>query len=91
MNEEMIRKKIEEYNPDVVVSVHPTMNYIPCHSIRKISTKVKSELWDTFLHFFGCFCSSLKLSLHRGYSFLHSSYRVSMPEGSHLLNAHQAE
>ena len=44
MNEEMIREKIEEYNPDVVVSVHPTMNYIPLFSTRKISDKTGKEI-----------------------------------------------
>jgi 1,2-diacylglycerol 3-beta-galactosyltransferase len=40
MNEDMIREKMETYNPDVVVSVHPTMNYVPLFSIRKISKKL---------------------------------------------------
>ena len=44
MNEGMIREKIEEYNPDVVVSVHPTMNYIPLFSIRKIADKYNKEI-----------------------------------------------
>jgi 1,2-diacylglycerol 3-beta-galactosyltransferase len=44
MNEEMIREKIEEYNPDVVVSVHPTMNYVPLFSTRKISDKTGKEI-----------------------------------------------
>ncbi len=39
MNEEKIRQKMEEYDPDVIVSVHPTMNYVPLFSIRKISEK----------------------------------------------------
>ena len=44
MNEEMIREKIEEYNPDVVVSVHPTMNYIPLFSTRKVAEKYGKEI-----------------------------------------------
>jgi len=44
MNEEMIREKIEEHNPDVVVSVHPTMNYIPLFSLRKIAKKFDKEI-----------------------------------------------
>ena len=44
MNEEMIREKIEEYNPDVVVSVHPTMNYIPLFSTRRLAEKFDKEI-----------------------------------------------
>eukprot|EP00985_Skeletonema_marinoi_P035247 scaffold46035_cov204-Skeletonema_marinoi.AAC.4 len=44
MNEGMIREKIEQYNPDVVVSVHPTMNYIPLFSIRKVAEKFDKEI-----------------------------------------------
>jgi len=44
MNEEMIREKMEEYDPDVVVSVHPTMNYVPLFSIRSISEKVQRDI-----------------------------------------------
>lgn len=44
MNEDLIREKMEEYNPDVVVSVHPTMNYVPLFSIRKISEKIKRDI-----------------------------------------------
>jgi 1,2-diacylglycerol 3-beta-galactosyltransferase len=44
MNERMIREKMEEYDPDVVVSVHPTMNYIPLFSIRKIANKLEKEI-----------------------------------------------
>ncbi len=44
MNEKMIREKMEEYDPDVVVSVHPTMNYIPLFSIRKIAEKKEKEI-----------------------------------------------
>ncbi|KAL3781256.1 hypothetical protein HJC23_012806 [Cyclotella cryptica] len=39
MNEEKIFEKLEEYNPDVIVSVHPTMNYVPLFSARKLSEK----------------------------------------------------
>lgn len=48
MNEEMIREKMEEYDPDVVVSVHPTMNYVPLFSIRTISKKAQSEFSISF-------------------------------------------
>eukprot|EP00578_Thalassiosira_sp_NH16_P016896 CAMPEP_0181120700 /NCGR_PEP_ID=MMETSP1071-20121207/24307_1 /TAXON_ID=35127 /ORGANISM="Thalassiosira sp., Strain NH16" /LENGTH=644 /DNA_ID=CAMNT_0023205395 /DNA_START=213 /DNA_END=2147 /DNA_ORIENTATION=+ len=44
MNEELIRERMEEYDPDVVVSVHPTMNYIPLFSIRKISEKIGRDI-----------------------------------------------
>lgn len=37
MCEKKIRKRIASYNPDVVVSVHPTMNKAPMISVRKIS------------------------------------------------------
>jgi len=40
----MIREKMETYNPDVVVSVHPTMNYVPLFSIRKISDKLQRDI-----------------------------------------------
>lgn len=39
MNEEKIYEKLEEYNPDVIVSVHPTMNYVPLFCARKLSKK----------------------------------------------------
>jgi len=39
MCERRMRRRIEDYDPDVVVSVHPAMNYCPIHSIRKISEK----------------------------------------------------
>jgi 1,2-diacylglycerol 3-beta-galactosyltransferase len=32
-----IKQQLEEYDPDVVVSVHPTMNYLPEKIIREIS------------------------------------------------------
>eukprot|EP00584_Thalassiosira_punctigera_P008023 CAMPEP_0172542432 /NCGR_PEP_ID=MMETSP1067-20121228/13042_1 /TAXON_ID=265564 ORGANISM="Thalassiosira punctigera, Strain Tpunct2005C2" /NCGR_SAMPLE_ID=MMETSP1067 /ASSEMBLY_ACC=CAM_ASM_000444 /LENGTH=547 /DNA_ID=CAMNT_0013328673 /DNA_START=118 /DNA_END=1761 /DNA_ORIENTATION=- len=41
MNEEKIMEKMEKYNPDVVVSVHPCMNYLPLSATRKISTKLQ--------------------------------------------------
>lgn len=44
MNEELIREKMEMFDPDVVVSVHPTMNYVPLFSIRKISEKVGRDI-----------------------------------------------
>ena len=40
---------MEAYDPDVVVSVHPTMNYVPLFSIRKISEKVGRGEWLEFL------------------------------------------
>mmetsp|Transcript_17817 Transcript_17817/g.20307 ORF Transcript_17817/g.20307 Transcript_17817/m.20307 type:complete len:576 (-) Transcript_17817:348-2075(-) len=36
---EKIKKQLEEYDPDVVISVHPTMNYIPEKAIRNIAKK----------------------------------------------------
>ena len=46
MNEEMVREKIlEEYGDvDVVVSVHPTMNYVPLVSVRRISEMVGRDI-----------------------------------------------
>lgn len=44
MNEDLIREKMEEYDPDVVVSVHPTMNYVPLFAIRKISEKIGRDI-----------------------------------------------
>jgi len=35
--ERKIRKRIASYDPDVVVSVHPTMNAVPLTSVKKIS------------------------------------------------------
>ena len=35
--ERKIRKRIASYDPDVVVSVHPTMNAVPLMSVKKIS------------------------------------------------------
>lgn len=37
--ERRIRRRIKEYSPDVVVSVHPTMNNVPLIATRKISKK----------------------------------------------------
>jgi len=37
--ERRIRRRIREYNPDVVVSVHPTMNNVPLIATRKISKR----------------------------------------------------
>ena len=37
--ERRIRRRIREYNPDVVVSVHPTMNNVPLIATRKIGKK----------------------------------------------------
>uniref|UniRef100_A0A7S2GRS4 monogalactosyldiacylglycerol synthase n=1 Tax=Helicotheca tamesis TaxID=374047 RepID=A0A7S2GRS4_9STRA len=38
--ERKIRRRIESYRPDVVISVHPTMNNVPIRSTRKISKKL---------------------------------------------------
>ena len=35
--ERRIRKRIASYNPDVVVSVHPAMNYTPLRSLRNLA------------------------------------------------------
>jgi len=35
--EKRIRKRIASYQPDVVVSVHPAMNYTPLRSLRKLA------------------------------------------------------
>jgi 1,2-diacylglycerol 3-beta-galactosyltransferase len=34
-----VRSYIEKYDPDVVVSVHPTMNYLPVRATRKIARR----------------------------------------------------
>ena len=39
-----IRKRIEAFRPDVVVSVHPTMNNVPMISTRKISKKLGKKI-----------------------------------------------
>ncbi|KAL7549086.1 hypothetical protein ACHAWF_012359 [Thalassiosira exigua] len=44
MNEELIRQGMEKYDPDVVVSVHPTMNYVPLHSIRRIAKERNKDI-----------------------------------------------
>lgn len=44
MNEEKIFEKLEEYNPDVIVSVHPTMNYVPLFSTRKLAEKSGKDI-----------------------------------------------
>ena len=44
MNEEKIYAKLEEYDPDVIVSVHPTMNYVPLFSARKLAEKRGREI-----------------------------------------------
>jgi len=38
--ERRIRKTIESYNPDIVISVHPTMQHVPLISTRKIAKKL---------------------------------------------------
>jgi len=40
MCERKIRRRIESYKPDVVISVHPTMNNVPIKSTREISKKL---------------------------------------------------
>lgn len=37
--ERKIRRQMEEYDPDVIISVHPTMNTLPMRISRKISKK----------------------------------------------------
>ena len=37
--ERRIRRRIKQYNPDVVVSVHPTMNHVPLIATRKVAKK----------------------------------------------------
>lgn len=37
--ERKIRRTMEQYDADVVVSVHPAMNNVPMTSVRKISAK----------------------------------------------------
>jgi 1,2-diacylglycerol 3-beta-galactosyltransferase len=44
MNEDLIREKMETMDVDVVVSVHPTMNYVPLLAIRRISEKVGRDI-----------------------------------------------
>uniref|UniRef100_A0A7S4J4S4 monogalactosyldiacylglycerol synthase n=1 Tax=Odontella aurita TaxID=265563 RepID=A0A7S4J4S4_9STRA len=39
-----IRKTIESYDPDVVVSVHPTMNNVPMISTRKVAKKKGKDI-----------------------------------------------
>ena len=42
--ERKIRKRIESYNPDVVVSVHPAMNRAPLIATQKISKKLGKHI-----------------------------------------------
>jgi 1,2-diacylglycerol 3-beta-galactosyltransferase len=42
--ERRIRQRIASYQPDVVVSVHPTMNHAPLISTRKISAKLGKKI-----------------------------------------------
>lgn len=44
LSEKMIRKSIQEYNPDVVVSVHPLMTNIPVLSCQKIFEETQRYL-----------------------------------------------
>mmetsp|Transcript_49903 Transcript_49903/g.74156 ORF Transcript_49903/g.74156 Transcript_49903/m.74156 type:complete len:397 (+) Transcript_49903:291-1481(+) len=44
MCERSIRRSIKSYNPDVVVSVHPLMNYVPVVSCHKISAEMDKHL-----------------------------------------------
>jgi len=44
MNEDLIREKMETYDADVIVSVHPTMNYVPLASIRKIAKSTGKDV-----------------------------------------------
>ena len=42
--EKRIRKRIASYNPDVVVSVHPAMNYAPLVSLKKIGKETGKHI-----------------------------------------------
>jgi len=42
--ERKIRRRIASYDPDVVVSVHPTMNLCPAYSLGKLSTLVQRHI-----------------------------------------------
>jgi len=54
-SERKIRRRIELYNPDVVISVHPTMNYVPLKSTRKLSKKQSKYIpFYTVVTDFGC-------------------------------------
>lgn len=54
MNEDTIRDAMEKVDPDVVVSVHPTMNYVPLLAVRKISkTKGRDIPFFTVVTDFG--------------------------------------
>jgi 1,2-diacylglycerol 3-beta-galactosyltransferase len=44
MCERKIRRRIASYNPDVIVSVHPTMNNVPLASTHKIAKKVGKHI-----------------------------------------------
>jgi len=41
---EKIRKRIKSYNPDVVVSVHPAMNYTPIRAVQRISKELGKHI-----------------------------------------------
>ena len=43
-SEKRIRKRIKSYNPDVVVSVHPAMNYTPLISLPKIGKETGKRI-----------------------------------------------
>ena len=42
--EKRIRKRIASYNPDVVVSVHPAMNYTPLAALKKIGKETGKHI-----------------------------------------------
>lgn len=44
MCEHRIRRRIASYDPDVVISVHPTMNNVPIISLKKISKKLGKHI-----------------------------------------------
>lgn len=44
LSENAIRERIKSYSPDVVISVHPLMNFIPSLSCEKISQETSTHL-----------------------------------------------
>jgi len=55
----MIRDQIAAYDPDVVISVHPTMNTLPLKAIRKIGSKKKKYIpfFTVVTDFGSCHCT----------------------------------
>jgi len=44
MNEDKIYAKLAEYNPDVIVSVHPAMNYVPLFCVKRLSKQYGKDI-----------------------------------------------